>query len=161
MSRKYRSEPGSRNPYRLGISPLFVGVIEDWEFAWMRPVLRTEPMSESELVRQQGGWVFAGSIANSILGFAFWALAAHLFTSTAVGTAGALVSLSSLATSIGILGLDNGLARFAARVDPPRALMWQVFLLGGVPFAIVGLALPTPCARFCKDPSSETGLALL
>src|SRR5437879_11385596 len=102
-----------------------VGVIEDWEFPWMRPVLRTEPMSESELVRQQGGWVFAGSIANSILGFAFWALAAHLFTSTAVGTAGALVSLSSLATSIGILGLDNGLVRFAARVDRPRALMWR------------------------------------
>src|SRR5437899_10328873 len=101
MSRKYRSEPGSRNPYRLGISPLFVGVIEDWEFPWMRPVLRTEPMSESELVRQQGGWVFAGSIANSILGFAFWALAAHLFTSTAVGTAGDIVSLSSLATSNG------------------------------------------------------------
>src|SRR5437899_11930917 len=119
MSRKYRAEPASRNPYRLGVAPLFMAVIEDWEFAWIRPVLRTEPMSESELVRQQGGWVFAGSIANSILRFAFWAVAAHLFTSTAVGTAGALVSLSSLATSIGILGPDNGLVRSAARLHRP------------------------------------------
>src|SRR5713226_5658163 len=84
--RRRWAELGSGNPYRLDFFPLFVGLIEDWEFPWVRPVLRTEPMSESELVRQQGGWVFAGSITNSILGFAFWALAAHLFTSTAVGT---------------------------------------------------------------------------
>jgi len=138
-----------------------VGVIEDWEFPWMRPVLRTEPMSESELVRQQGGWVFAGSIANSILGFAFWALAAHLFTSTAVGTAGALVSLSSLATSIGILGLDNGLVRFAARVDRPRALMWQVLLVGGVLSAIVGLALSTTVLHLSNDAEADKAFAVL
>src|SRR5438552_16424327 len=107
----------------------------------MRPVLRTEPMSESELVREQGGWVFAGSISNSILGFAFWALAAHLFTSTAVGISGSLVSLSSLATSIGILGLDNGIVRFIARVDRPRALMRQVLIVGGGLSSIVAIAL--------------------
>src|SRR5207245_948171 len=81
------------------------------------------------------------SIANSVLGFGFWALAAHLFSSGAVGIAGALVSLSSLATSIGILGLDNGLVRFATRVDRPRALMWELLLIGGTLSAIVGLAL--------------------
>jgi len=138
-----------------------VGVIEDWEFPWIRPVLRTASMSESELVRQQGGWVFAGSITNSILGFAFWALAAHLFSSTAVGTAGALVSLSSLATSIGILGLDNGLVRFAARVDRPRALMWQVLLVGGVLSAIVGLALSTTVLQLSKDAAAAEEFAVL
>ncbi len=121
----------------------------------MRPVLRTEPMSESELVREQGGWVFAGSIANSILGFAFWALAAHLFTSTAVGISGSLVSLSSLATSIGILGLDNGLVRFAARVDRPRVLMWQVLLVGGVLSSIVGLVLSTAVLRVSNAAAAE------
>ncbi len=119
----------------------FVGVIEGWEFPWVKPVLRTEPMSESETVREQGGWVLTASIANSVLGFGFWALAAHLFSSGAVGIAGALVSLSSLATSIGILGLDNGLVRFATRVDRPRALMWELLLIGGTLSAIVGLAL--------------------
>src|SRR5712692_8470811 len=114
-------------------------------------------MSESELVRQQGGWVFAGSIANSILGFAFWALAAHLFTSTAVGISGSLVSLSSLATSIGILGLDNGLVRFAARVDRPRALMWQVLLVGGVLSSIVGLALSAAVLSVSKEVKEVAG----
>src|SRR5947209_19936914 len=155
MSRKYRSEPGSRNPYRLGISPLFVGVIEDWEFPWMRPVLRTEPMSESELVREQGGWVFAGSISNSILGFAFWALAAHLFTSSAVGITGSLVNLSSLATSIGILGLDNGLVRFIARVDRPRALMWQVLLVGGGLSSVMGIVLSTVILRVSNAAAAQ------
>src|SRR2546426_169160 len=31
-----------------------VGVIEGWEFSWVKPVLRTEPMSESETVRERG-----------------------------------------------------------------------------------------------------------
>src|SRR5437879_13801999 len=89
----------------------------------MKPTVSTGPMSESELVREQGGWVFAGSISNSILGFAFWALAAHLFTSSAVGIAGPLVNLASLATSIAILGLDNGLVRVSApRARHPRLL---------------------------------------
>src|SRR3989475_5915350 len=126
----------ARSPFReiliasLSLPP-FVGLIEGWEFPWIKPKVSTGPMSESELVREQGGWVFAGSISNSILGFAFWALAAHLFTSSAVGITGSLVNLSSLATSIGILGLDNGLVRFIGRVDRPRALMWQVLLVGG------------------------------
>ena len=106
----------------------------NWEFPWMEPVLSTEPMSDSAMVREQGGWVLAGAIANSTLGFGFWAVAARLFTSEAVGLAGSLVSLSSLATSIGILGLDNGLVRFAARVSRPRALVWELLLVG------VGLA---------------------
>ncbi len=118
-----------------------MGVIEGWEFPWIKPKVSTGPMSESELVREQGGWVFAGSISNSILGFAFWALAAHLFTSSAVGITGSLVSLSSLATSIGMLGLDNGLVRFIGRVDRPRALMWQVLLVGGGLSSVVGIVL--------------------
>src|SRR3989475_2352116 len=127
--------------------PPFVGVIEGWEFPWIKPSVSTGPMSESELVREQGGWVFAGSISNSILGFAFWALAAHLFTSSAVGITGSLVNLSSLATSIGILGLDNGLVRFIARVDRPRSLMWQVLLVGGGLSSVVGIALTTVILR--------------
>src|SRR5437667_4211004 len=121
----------------------------------MRPVLRTEPMSESELVREQGGWVFAGSISNSILGFAFWALAAHLFTSSAVGVTGSLVNLSSLATSIGILGLDNGLVRFIGRVDRPRTLMWQVLLVGGGLSSVMGIVLSTVVLRVSNAAAQE------
>jgi len=135
--------------------PPFVGVIEGWEFPWFTPSVSTGPMSESELVREQGGWVFAGSISNSILGFAFWALAAHLFTSSAVGITGSLVNLSSLATSIGILGLDNGLVRFIARVDRPRALMWQVLIVGGGLSSVVGIVLSTVILRVSNAAAAQ------
>lgn len=121
----------------------------------MDPVLSTGPMSESAIVRVQGGWVFAGSIANSILGFAFWAAAAHLFTSVAVGIAGSLVSLSSLATSIGILGLDNGIVRFATRVNRPRRLMWEVLLVGGSLSLVAGLVLSTAVLDISEAAGSQ------
>src|SRR2546427_5025207 len=122
-------------------SQYFVGVITGWEFPWVEPTVSTGPMEDSAMVREQGGWVLVAAFANSSLGFVFWAFAARLFSANAVGIAGSLVSLSSLATSIGILGLDNGLVRFATRVDRPRALMWELLLIGGTLSAIVGLAL--------------------
>src|SRR5436309_2001375 len=110
----------------------------------MRPVLSTEPTSEAALVREQGGWVLAGSIGSAVLGFVFWGLAARLFSANAVGIAGSIVGLSSLATSIGILGLDNGLVRYAPRASRPRALMWRILLVGGGLASVVGLVLSLP-----------------
>src|SRR2546426_4871037 len=118
-------------------------------------------MSEAELVREQGGWVFAGSISNSILGFAFWALAPHLFTSSAVGITGSLVNLSSLATSIGILGLDNGLVRFIGRVDRPRALMWQVLLVGGGLSSVMGIVLSAVILRVSNAAAAQEFVVLV
>ncbi len=93
------------------------------------------------MVREQGGWVLVAAFANSSLGFVFWAFAARLFSAGAVGIAGSLVSLSSLATSIGILGLDNGLVRFIPRADRPRALMRNLLLIAGALSAVTGLVL--------------------
>src|SRR5213083_516361 len=107
----------------------------------MKPVLSTGGISEAALVREQGGWVLAGSIGSAVLGFVFWGLAARLFSANAVGIAGSIVGLSSLATSIGILGLDNGLVRYASRASRPRALMWQILLVGGGLASVVGLVL--------------------
>ena len=118
-----------------------MGVIEGWEFPWMKPVLSTGGISEAALVREQGGWVLAGSIGSAVLGFVFWGLAARLFSANAVGIAGSIVGLSSLATSIGILGLDNGLVRYAPRASRPRALMWRILLVGGGLASVVGLVL--------------------
>ncbi len=107
----------------------------------MKPVLSTGGISEAALVREQGGWVLAGSIGSAVLGFVFWGLAARLFSANAVGIAGSIVGLSSLATSIGILGLDNGLVRYAPRASRPRALMWRILLVGGGLASVVGLVL--------------------
>lgn len=118
-----------------------MATIEGWEFPWVKPVLSTQPMSESAMVREQGGWVLTSSIVSATLGFVFWALAARLFTSHDVGLAGSLVGLASLATSVGILGLDNGFVRFASRVSRPRALLWELMVIGGGLASVVGLAL--------------------
>src|SRR5437762_5032102 len=107
----------------------------------MKPVLSTGGISEAALVREQGGWVLAGSIGSAVLGFVCWGLAARLFSANAVGIAGSVVGRSSLATSIGILGLDNGLVRYAPRASRPRALMWRILLVGGGLASVVGLVL--------------------
>jgi O-antigen/teichoic acid export membrane protein len=85
--------------------------------------------------------VLASEFANSGLGFVFWVLAARLFSEHDFGTAAALVSLSSLATSIAILGLDNGLVRFATKVRNPRGLIRQLMWITGSLGAIVGFVL--------------------
>lgn len=112
---------------------------ESWEFPWLT---RDAPIdTDSAKVTRQSAWVLVGEIANSGLGFAFWALAARLFTAENVGIAASLVSLSSLATSIAILGLDNGLVRFATRVRNPRRLIRQLVLITGALGALVGFGL--------------------
>src|SRR5205814_56569 len=84
---------------------------------------------------------WSSDVCSSDLGFVFWGLAARLFSANAVGIAGSIVGLSSLATSIGILGLDNGLVRYAPRASRPRALMWRILLVGGGLASVVGLVL--------------------
>lgn len=111
----------------------------NWEFPWLNRGAPAETASAK--VTRQGAWVLVGEIASSGLGFAFWALAARLFTAENVGIAASLVSLSSLATSIAILGLDNGLVRFATKVREPRRLIRQLVLITGSLGAVVGFGL--------------------
>src|SRR5207245_6435458 len=92
---------------------------------------------------------------KSIVLCAFWAVASHLFTSSVFGITWSLVNLSSLATSIGILGLDNGLVRFIARVDRPRALMWQVLLVGGGLSSVMGIVLSTVILRVSNAAAAQ------
>jgi len=110
-----------------------------WEFPWLEPGADVD--HESAKVTRQGAWVLSAEIMNSGLGFAFWALAARLFSTRDVGIAAALVSLSSLATSIAILGLDNGLMRFATKVSRPRRFIRQLVAITGALGVVVGFVL--------------------
>lgn len=124
-----------------------------WEFPWLNREARVD--TESTAVTRQGAWVLLGEIANSGLGFGFWAIAARLFTTENVGIAASLVSLSSLATSIAILGLDNGLVRFATKVRYPRRLIRQLILITGALGAIVGFGLTFFVLRLGDVPAAE------
>lgn len=111
--------------------------------------------TESAKVARQGAWVLLGEIANSALGFAFWAIAAHLFSPDNVGIAGSLVGLSSLATSIAILGLDNGFVRFATKVHHPRRLIRQIVAITGGLGVLVGSVLALFVITLGNVPSNE------
>jgi len=100
-----------------------------------------EPASDAAVVRRQGFWLFLGTLVNSGLGFVFWFIAYRQFDDATTGTAAALISLSSLGTSIATLGLDNGLVRFISRVDRPRRLLAQTAAVNGAVGGIVGLLL--------------------
>jgi len=138
-----------------------VGVIAGWEFPWIEPTVSTGPMEDSAMVREQGGWVLVAAFANSSLGFVFWAFAARLFSSSAVGIVGSLVSLSSLATSIGILGLDNGLVRFIPRADRPRTLMRKLLLIAGALSALTGLVLSATVLALSNEAAQQWSILVL
>lgn len=110
-----------------------------WEFPWLNR--ETNVDHGSSTVTHQGAWVLLGQVASSGLGLVFWALAARYFSTDDVGTAAALVSLSSLATSTAMLGLDNGLVRFVSKVRHPRALIRKVLVVTGPLAALAGLGL--------------------
>ena len=151
----------SGKPYRPPSLSSFVGVITGWEFPWVEPTVSTGPMEDSAMVREQGGWVLVAAFASSSLGFVFWAFAARLFSVNAVGIAGPLVGLSSLATSIGILGLDNGLVRFIPRADRPRALMRRLMLIAGALSAVTGLILSAAVLAASRDPAQQLSFLVL
>lgn len=127
-----------------------------WEFPWFDATHRVD--EEHATVTRQGAWVLLGEIANSGLGFAFWALAAHLFSTRDLGIAASLVGLSSVATSIAILGLDNGLVRIATKVRAPRTLIRQVVLITGILGVPVGLGLALLLPRWADVTSAEFAL---
>ena len=100
-----------------------------------------EKASDAAVVRRQGFWLFLGTVVNSGLGFVFWFIAYGLFDDATTGTAAALISLSSLGTSIATLGLDNGLVRYISKVDRPRRLLAQTAAVNGAVGGLVGLVL--------------------
>lgn len=93
-------------------------------------------------VTRQGIWVVLGLISASALGLGFWVLATRLFSTSEVGIAGSLVSLSLLGAAFSILGFEAGIVRFAPRVQHPRALIRTVLGVTGLLAAGVGLVLP-------------------
>ena len=52
---------------------------------------------------------------TAVLGFAYWIIAARLFSTYAVGIAGALVSATTLFSGLGQLNLSGMLMRFLPR----------------------------------------------
>ena len=58
------------------------------------------------------GYLISVDVVNSLVGFLFWGLAAHLYTPYDIGLASAVISVVTLISMISSLGTGSGLIRF-------------------------------------------------
>jgi O-antigen/teichoic acid export membrane protein len=104
------------------------------------------------------------TLINSLLGVAFWFVAAHHFSVAAVGVAGAAVSAMTLLGFTGTIGLGTLLmGELPRRPEGRRALLGAALIAAGVAGSALGLgfALIAPLASDNLDPLSATWLAAI
>lgn len=82
----------------------------------------------------------ATTASSALLGFAYWAVAARLFTQEAVGYAAASVSAMTLLGTIGMFGLGTLLIAELPKRDARANLISAALLASGVGSLIIGLA---------------------
>jgi O-antigen/teichoic acid export membrane protein len=84
--------------------------------------------------------LFATSIMTSGLGFAFWALAARLFTAHAVGFGSAAISAMGVLATIGTFGFNTLLIGELPNRKARGGLIWAALLATGAGSLVIGLA---------------------
>lgn len=98
---------------------------------------------------------------TGVLGFAYWIIAARLFSTYAVGVAGALVSATALFASIGQLNLNNMLMRFLPRAaGKSRRLVLSTYSFAATTAACVA-AISLMTIRIFASPTSPLRLDLV
>ena len=85
------------------------------------------------------GSLYASTIINSVLGFAFWALAAHVFTTSEVGFGSAAISAMGVLSTIGMFGLNTLLIGELPKRESKGGLIWAALLTAGAGSFILGL----------------------
>ena len=85
------------------------------------------------------GSLYASTIINSVLGFAFWALAAHVFTTSEVGFGSAAISAMGVLSTIGMFGLNTLLIGELPKREYKGGLIWAALLTAGAGSFILGL----------------------
>ena len=122
--------------------------------AWTRHV---------DLLRNAGALVATTGV-TSVLGFAYWAVAARLFSQRAVGYGSATVSAMTLLGTVGMLGLGTVLIGELPRRTPRAGLVAAALLTSGVASLVFGLAFilaaPSLSDRF-RDMNRSPGQILI
>lgn len=94
---------------------------------------------------RSGYALLANTVGTTVVGVAFWAVAAHLYSRQALGRSSALVSALILVSSLAQLNLINALPRFLPKAGPRVAQFISycyaasaiAALVGGVAFVVV------------------------
>lgn len=92
--------------------------------------VRTDPMLRSAMFLLVNSGIQAG------LGFAFWIITAHLFSTESVGLASSLISASNLVMFLGLVGMNTTFVRFL-----PMARRRNRLITAGVSLVTVGSAV--------------------
>jgi O-antigen/teichoic acid export membrane protein len=105
---------------------------------------------------------------TGVLGFAYWIIAARLFSTYAVGVAGALVAATTLFSGIGQLNLSGMLMRFLPKAGgKSRRLVLVTYafaaivsaLLAGITLLIIGIVAP-PTSSLHLSTAESAGLVV-
>jgi O-antigen/teichoic acid export membrane protein len=75
-------------------------------------------------------FIMATTVVNSILGFAYWVVAARWYPTAAVGSAAALVSAMTLVSVVANPGLHSGLTQALPRAESSRS--WSTLFTGSL-----------------------------
>ncbi len=102
--------------------------------------MRQQPRVRRELLTNAVS-LFNTTLVNSLLGFAFWAAAARLFSQSAVGYGSAATSVMTLLGTVGMFGLGSLLIGELPRLRTGRAALTAAATIAcGVAAAAFGLA---------------------
>lgn len=127
---------------------------------WVR--LRQDHMMRNSLYLMLNSGLQAG------FGFAFWIIAARLFSAADVGTASSLISATTVIAYLALLGLNNAFGRYLPTASDRNALITSGLTLVAVCGAVIALAyiLLTPfiaprLAFVEASPELTAGFALI
>lgn len=102
--------------------------------------------------------LFANTAVTAVLGFAYWIIAARLFSTYAVGIAGALVSATTLFSGLGQLNLSGMLMRFLPRAGgKSRRLVLLTYTYAATASALLA-AICLIGIRYLASPASPLRL---
>jgi O-antigen/teichoic acid export membrane protein len=113
-------------------------------------------LREAKKLRQQSlfrnaSLLIMSTAIMSVLGFGFWLFVAHLYSPEQVGVASALISISTLLSSLSMFGLDSGLIRFLpGSKNQSRDINTALLTVGGLA-ALAAVAYLTIAQIFDLD----------
>lgn len=84
---------------------------------WVRTISSTARRELSDPLSRGGLALLANTGLTGLLGFGYWIIAAHLFSTYVVGTVGALVAATTLFSGLGQLNLSGMLVRFLPKAE--------------------------------------------
>lgn len=154
MSRSERIDPHEReelvtNPARSAVAG--TGGAPSWRH-------------NREIIRNVGSLVATTGL-SSLLGLAYWAVAARLFDQEAVGYAGALVSAMNLLATVGMLGLGTLLMAELPKVRARSNLVTAALLAASAASLIAGvgfvLLAPHLSVTFRNSLGTPTGASVV